>query len=111
MSLEGSLGAGKTTMAKGIIAGLGCKELVTSPTFTIISEYSGRIPIYHMDLYRIEEPEELEQLGIDDYLYGQGVSLVEWIDRLPEKPEEYLRVLIELEPGNTPRTITLTRKR
>ena len=64
-----------------------------------------------MDLYRIEEPEELEQLGIDDYLYGSGVSLVEWIDRLPEKPEEYLRVQIELEPGNPARTITVTGQR
>jgi tRNA threonylcarbamoyladenosine biosynthesis protein TsaE len=95
-------------MAKGIIAGLGVNETVTSPTFTIISEYSGRIPVYHMDLYRIEESEELYQLGIDEYLYGDGVSLIEWIERLPEPPKHLLRIRLEVLPDGSARRISLS---
>jgi tRNA threonylcarbamoyladenosine biosynthesis protein TsaE len=108
VSLEGTLGAGKTTLAKGIIRGLGVTETVTSPTFTIISEYSGRLPVYHMDLYRIEESEELYHLGIDEYLYGDGVSLIEWIDRLPEPPGNLLRIHLEVLAEGSSRRISLS---
>ncbi|MDO4281360.1 MAG: tRNA (adenosine(37)-N6)-threonylcarbamoyltransferase complex ATPase subunit type 1 TsaE [Peptococcaceae bacterium] len=77
--LEGDLGAGKTTLTQGIAEGLGVTEYVNSPTFVIISEYfSGRIPLYHMDLYRIEEESQLYDLGIEDYFFGNGVCVVEW---------------------------------
>lgn len=107
VSLEGGLGAGKTTLAKGIAAGLGVHDTVTSPTFTIISEYLGRIPLYHMDLYRIEDEEELYNLGIDDFLYGDGVCLIEWIDRLPQRPSGTIRIAIESEEGGAVRSITV----
>ncbi|ORC34224.1 tRNA (adenosine(37)-N6)-threonylcarbamoyltransferase complex ATPase subunit type 1 TsaE [Marispirochaeta aestuarii] len=107
VSLEGSLGAGKTTMAKGIIEALGVAETVTSPTFTIISEYSGRLPVYHMDLYRIEDEEELIHLGIDEIIYAGGISIIEWIDRLPELPSRYLRVLLEVVQPSGDRLVTV----
>lgn len=74
--LEGDLGAGKTTFTKGIATGLGVKRIVTSPTFTIIKEYEGRLPLYHMDAYRLEHSEE--DIGFDEYFSGEGVSVVEW---------------------------------
>src|SRR6185312_15215479 len=70
--LEGDLGAGKTTFTKGLAAGLGIKRNVNSPTFTIIKEYMGRLPLYHMDVYRVEDA--FEDLGFDDYFYGDGVT-------------------------------------
>jgi tRNA threonylcarbamoyladenosine biosynthesis protein TsaE len=79
---RGGLGAGKTTLTKGIALGLGIQETVTSPTYTIISEYHGRLDLYHIDLYRIDDPEELENLGLRDILGGGGASVVEWSERL-----------------------------
>ena len=79
--LTGDLGAGKTALAQGIARGLGVVGPVSSPTFTILKEYAGRIPLYHFDLYRIEHPDELEALGFADYFYGDGVSVVEWAER------------------------------
>lgn len=79
--LEGPLGSGKTTLAKGIARGLGVTDTVTSPTYTIVSEYEGRLPLYHIDLYRISGEDEFVQLGLDDVLYGAGVALVEWPGR------------------------------
>lgn len=105
VSLEGGLGAGKTTIAKGIIAGLGITETVTSPTYTIISEYAGRLPVYHMDLYRIDDPEELTQIGLEEYLYGRGISLIEWIDRMRELPEGLIRVSLEVSNSDNLRTV------
>lgn len=85
LALNGDLGAGKTHFVKGIVAGCGSGESVTSPTFTLLHEYrSGRLPIFHFDFYRIERREELEQLGIDDYLQEGGVAVIEWADRFPE---------------------------
>ena len=73
------LGTGKTVFSQGFAAGLGIKEAVNSPTFTIVCEYEeGRLPLYHFDVYRIEEPEEMEEIGYEEYFYGQGVCLVEW---------------------------------
>ncbi len=94
-------------MAKGIIEALGVAETVTSPTFTIISEYSGRLPVYHMDLYRIEDEEELIHLGIDEILYAGGISIIEWIDRLSELPSRYLRVLLEVVQPSGDRLVTV----
>lgn len=86
-ALSGDLGVGKTVFTKGFAEGLGITEPVNSPTFTILQIYEGgRLPLYHFDVYRIDEPEEMEEVGLDDYLYGQGVSLIEW----PEQIAEYL---------------------
>ena len=81
VALSGALGAGKTSLVKGIALGLGVAEPVTSPTFTLIQEYDGRIPLYHIDLYRITDPDQLDDLGIEEYLEGDGVTVIEW----PEK--------------------------
>ncbi|MEM9017286.1 MAG: tRNA (adenosine(37)-N6)-threonylcarbamoyltransferase complex ATPase subunit type 1 TsaE [Verrucomicrobiota bacterium] len=85
VALTGDLGAGKTHFSKGVVAGLGSSDLVTSPTFSLVNEYrSGRLPVFHFDFYRIEAIEELIDLGWDDYLEREGVVLVEWPDRFPE---------------------------
>lgn len=77
--LEGDLGAGKTTLTQGLAKGLGVTEFVNSPTFVIINEYfTGRLPLYHMDLYRVEEEAQLYDLGVEEYFYGNGVCVVEW---------------------------------
>ena len=83
--LEGELGAGKSELARGIARGLGVTETVTSPSFTILNVYeSGRYPLYHFDWYRLESEEELYELGMDEYLGGDGIALVEWPGRCPE---------------------------
>ncbi len=79
--LVGELGAGKTRLAQGIARGLGVTERVTSPTFTLLREYHGRIPLYHLDAYRLEGPWDLYDLGMEEYLEGEGVLVVEWGDR------------------------------
>jgi len=76
--LFGNLGSGKTTLSRGICEGLGIKDFITSPTFTLINEYQGRLPVYHFDFYRIGSSLELYELGLDEYLYGEGVCLIEW---------------------------------
>lgn len=87
VTLSGQIGAGKTTFVKGIAAGLGVKRMVTSPTFTIIKEYAGELPLYHMDAYRLEHSDE--DIGFSEYFDGNGISVVEWAtfieDYLPEK--------------------------
>lgn len=84
--LYGEMGAGKTCLIQGLARGLGVKEEkeVKSPTFVLIREYEGRVPIYHFDLYRIESEQELEGLGYEEYFYGRGVSLIEWADKIQE---------------------------
>lgn len=85
LALVGDLGAGKTQWVKGLAAGLGSDAPVTSPTFTLIHEYAGgRVPLYHLDCYRLERPEELLAIGIDDYLDGRGVLVIEWAGKFPE---------------------------
>ncbi len=76
--LKGELGAGKTTFSKGIALGLGIMDTITSPTFTIMNSYSGRLTMYHYDMYRIAECDELYELGIESYIYSDGVSIIEW---------------------------------
>jgi tRNA threonylcarbamoyladenosine biosynthesis protein TsaE len=84
IALTGELGTGKTTLAKYVAQGLGVSEDVTSPTFTLINEYkSGRLPLYHFDMYRISGEEDARNLGIEDYFYGNGVSIIEWADKIP----------------------------
>lgn len=85
--LVGDLGAGKTALTQGIGAGLGVRGVINSPTFTILKEYVGRLPLYHFDLYRIDSPDEVFALGFEDYFEGDGVSVIEWAERgEPQEP-------------------------
>jgi len=98
--LIGELGAGKTTLARGIARGLGIKDYVTSPSFTIIKEYRGTFPLYHIDVYRLEDPEEVLYLGLEEYLFGSGVTVIEWADRIQDYlPDSYLEVRMQREKG------------
>ena len=81
LALHGDLGAGKTCLVQGLAAGLGVAEPITSPTFILIAEYAGRLPLYHVDLYRTERPEEVRGLGLEDLLGGDGVTVIEWGDK------------------------------
>ncbi len=91
--LVGSLGAGKTCLTQGIALGLGVNDYTVSPSFVLMREYKGRLPLYHVDLYRLEQVEEVADLGLDDYLYGEGVCVVEWADRaLNLMPPEHLLI-------------------
>jgi len=105
ISLNGPLGAGKTVLSQGIAKGLEIEEPITSPTFTIIQEYhGGRLPFYHMDVYRLNSVEEMNDLGYEEYFYGDGVTVVEWGDQISEiLPEEFLR--IEIKEGSEGREI------
>ena len=109
--LDGDLGVGKTVFVKGVAAGLGITEPVVSPTFTIVCEYKeGRIPMYHMDVYRIEDPEELYEIGYEEYLFGDGVCLIEWSELIRELiPAEAIRVKIakDLDKGLSYRSISV----
>ena len=96
----GDLGAGKTCFVKGLANGLNdVPEIeVTSPTFTILQAYEGAVPLYHFDAYRLEGIEDLGNIGFEDYVYGQGVSVIEWVDKIREAlPEEHLLIEIELK--------------
>ena len=84
ITLHGSLGSGKTTIVKGIADSLDIADEITSPSYTLISEYDGRIPLYHMDLYRIDSIEEFELLGAEELLYGSGVSIIEWAEKIEQ---------------------------
>lgn len=95
ISLTGDLGAGKTRFVQGLAEGLGIDEAVTSPTFVIIKEYRGRLPLYHFDVYRLAGPAELVPLGCDEYFFGVGVTVIEWGDKITELlPEDRLTVEI-----------------
>ncbi|MCG3421264.1 tRNA (adenosine(37)-N6)-threonylcarbamoyltransferase complex ATPase subunit type 1 TsaE [Oceanobacillus jordanicus] len=103
VTLEGELGAGKTTFTKGLANGLGVKRHVSSPTFTIIKEYQGELPLYHMDVYRLENSEE--DIGFDEYFNGDGICVVEWAQFINEfLPEERLEIEIQYA-GEESRTI------
>ncbi|VEF49448.1 kinase [Bacillus freudenreichii] len=103
--LEGDLGAGKTTFTKGLAFGLEIKRNVSSPTFTIIKEYQGRLPLYHMDVYRLEG--SFEDLGFDEYFYGEGVTVVEWAQFIEDQlPSNHLSIYIYHE-GQDRRRIVL----
>lgn len=112
-ALMGDLGVGKTVFTKGMAKGLGVEDVVNSPTFTILQQYEGgRLPLYHFDVYRIENIEEMEELGYEDYFYGEGVCLVEWADSIEEVlPENFFQIKIEkdLEKGLNYRKIIVER--
>lgn len=109
--LIGDLGTGKTIFTKGFAEGLGITEPVSSPTFTILQSYEeGRMPFYHFDVYRIVSVEEMEEIGFDDCIFGEGVSMIEWADLIEEiLPEEYTKITIQKDPekGFDYRTITI----
>jgi len=91
--LEGTLGAGKTCLTQGIAWGLGIKEHAASPSFVVVRELHGRLPLYHVDLYRLDQIEEIAELGLDDYLYGKGVCVVEWAEKgLSVLPSEHMLI-------------------
>lgn len=111
-SLNGDLGVGKTVLTKGMAAGLGITEPVSSPTFTIVQVYEeGRLPFYHFDVYRIADPQEMDEIGYEDYFFGEGVCLVEWAGLIEELMPEYtVRITIEkdLSKGFDYRRITVS---
>lgn len=108
LCLEGELGSGKTTLIKGIAKGLKIvSQKVTSPTFVLMNAYEGRLPLYHFDLYRLEEIHEISSIGYEEFLYGHGVAVIEWAERLGAlTPKEYLRVELK-HKGENERSITL----
>lgn len=99
-TLTGDLGVGKTVFTQGVAAGLGITEPVSSPTFTIVQVYEeGRLPFYHFDVYRIGDIEEMEEIGYDDYFFGNGVCLIEWAELIQELlPKQIISVTIEKNP-------------
>ena len=100
LALNGDLGAGKTTFSQVLAKGLGVEEEISSPTCTIIKQYDElELPLYHMDVYRLERAEEMEDLGYEEYFYGDGVTVVEWADNIKELwPEEYLEIRFNYVP-------------
>ena len=112
-TLEGDLGVGKTIFTKGLAYGLGVREDVVSPTFTIVQEYEdGRLPFYHFDVYRIGDVEEMDEIGYEDYIHGEGVCLIEWANLIEEiLPETRIRIVIEkdLEKGFDYRKISINK--
>lgn len=113
-TLVGDLGVGKTVFTQGLAKGLGISEPISSPTFTIVQVYEeGRLPFYHFDVYRIGDIEEMDEIGYEDYVYGNGVSLIEWADLIEEiLPEKRSEITIEknLEKGFDYRKITIIKK-
>ena len=102
IALIGNLGTGKTALTRYVAEGLGIHERISSPTFTIVKEYdSGRLPLYHFDVYRIADPEEMFNIGADEYFFGQGVCVVEWADMIEELLPENTKY-IYLEYGQNP---------
>jgi len=108
--LDGPLGSGKTHFTKGLAKGLGVKELVTSPTFALVQDYSGRIPLRHMDLYRIHGEEDFEALGGEELFWEEGITVIEWAERVEALlPLHHIQVEILMEEGNH-RTLVITHK-
>jgi len=107
IALYGDLGAGKTTLTRGIAVGLGLAADIHSPTFTLIHEHPGRIPLYHVDLYRLSGEQEVETLGLEEYIYSDGVTIIEWGDRMQSMlPGERLDITLRMT-GDTDRELTL----
>ena len=107
IALQGTLGAGKTTITKGIAQALDIQDTITSPTFCLISEYEGVMPLYHMDVYRLEDSDDFINLGADDMLYGQGVTLIEWSEKIMQELPKKTIVLQLIPNDDGSRTITL----
>jgi tRNA threonylcarbamoyladenosine biosynthesis protein TsaE len=107
IGLQGSLGAGKTTFTRGFARGLDISEPVTSPTYTLIRQYEGRLPFYHMDLYRIGDEEEFYLLGADEMIYGKGICLIEWYERVINLlPKDMIHINITINEDQS-RTIAI----
>lgn len=113
-TMVGDLGVGKTVFTQGMARGLEIDEPISSPTFTIVQVYDeGRLPFYHFDVYRIGDIDEMDEIGFEDYVYGEGVSLIEWANLIEEIiPEQHIKIIIEkdLEKGFDYRKITITEK-
>ncbi|MEW9096363.1 MAG: tRNA (adenosine(37)-N6)-threonylcarbamoyltransferase complex ATPase subunit type 1 TsaE [Clostridiaceae bacterium] len=101
--LIGDLGTGKTHMTKGIAKGLNIEDYITSPTFNIVNEYtSGRIKLFHFDVYRVNDPDEIAAIGFDEYIFSDGVSIIEWANYIDELiPKEHISILIEKIPDHS----------
>ncbi len=110
-ALFGDLGSGKTRFAKGVSSGLGLKENVTSPTFTIVNEHrGGRLPLYHFDFYRLRSISELNEIGFEDYIFGNGVCVIEWADMIQEKlPSKRFDIHFLSGENENDRIITITK--
>ena len=107
LAYEGDLGAGKTAFTRGLARGLGCTEMVTSPTYTIVNEYlSGRMPLFHFDMYRLRSSDDLFDIGWEDYLERGGVCAVEWSENVADAMEDAIRIRIE-KTGDESRRITI----
>ena len=108
IAMEGTLAAGKTTITKGIAKTLGINETITSPTFTLISEYEGNMPLYHMDVYRLDSAEDFLNLGVEDMIYdGKGVAIIEWSEKIrSELPKSTITIRLETIENNE-RLITI----
>ena len=110
ISLRGSLGAGKTVFARGVARSLGIEEAIVSPTFTLVQEYDGTLPMYHMDLYRITSQEDFEMIGGEDMLYSNGVCLIEWSEIINEMlPKDTIFINIKVNSDQS-RTVTMESK-
>lgn len=115
--LIGDLGTGKTHLTKGIAKGLNIDEHITSPTFTIVNEYNGRLKLYHFDVYRVNDPDEIEAIGFDEYIFSDGVSIIEWAnyieDLIPKEDALYIYVnkCTELTPNKREINIDYTNKK
>ena len=108
ISLRGSLGAGKTVFAKGFAQELGITEAIVSPTFTLVQEYEGKMKMYHLDLYRLSGEDEFESMGGEDFLYSDGVTLIEWSEKIDSMlPDDTIHVEIGIQPDLT-RKIEIT---
>lgn len=102
VTLNGDLGAGKTHFTKGIAKGLNVDDYITSPTFTIVNEHKGRVPLYHFDVYRIDDIYEMYEIGFEEYLYGEGVCIVEWSDKVKDMlPKDTIDIIISVIDDNT----------
>lgn len=112
VSLEGDLGAGKTALVKGIAKGLGVRDTITSPTFTLVNTYEGNVTLHHFDVYRIDDPEELYEIGWEEYFNPNDVCIVEWGDRVPQMlPADVMRIrIIRDETQFNKRTIIVERQ-
>ena len=112
LALKGELGSGKTLLTKGLVAGLGSSAAVTSPTFTIVHEYKGgQLPIYHFDFFRLENRESAARLGVEDYFFSDGISVIEWADRFPDLVPEQARWISFEMKSERQRIITLLHPR
>jgi tRNA threonylcarbamoyladenosine biosynthesis protein TsaE len=105
VALIGELGAGKTCLAQGMIRGLGVADnYIGSPSYTLINEYNGRCPIYHFDLYRLDNPQQVEELGYEEYFFGRGVTIIEWADKIRNLlPQHHLEIRLYRLAGDARR--------